>query len=71
MAAVFGRWKIMIHVAVKALVPIRISVMREFYTGNRPEKHSSGNGKIGNLKSTHGRFVLSARQSFLSKRFHF
>jgi hypothetical protein len=29
MAAVFGRWKNMIHVAVKALVPIRISVMRE------------------------------------------
>jgi hypothetical protein len=30
------------HVAVKALVPIRMSVMWKFYTGNRPEKHSSG-----------------------------
>jgi signal transduction histidine kinase len=33
----------MIHVLVKALVPIRMSVMWKFYTGNRPEKHLSSN----------------------------
>ena len=42
-AAVFGRWKIIIHESVKALVPIRMSVMWKFYIGNRPEKHLSVN----------------------------
>ena len=33
MAGVFGRRKFMIHAAVKALVPIRISVMRDSIPG--------------------------------------
>jgi hypothetical protein len=39
------------HVAVKALVPIRMSVMWKFYTGNRPEKYLSGFGVPGTLLS--------------------